>query len=114
MDNPMNDPLVAIKDLSKMAKHLAKDIAKNKAIPLSELSEYIKPKEVKSIIRQYSVHKKNKFMINAIILQKIFQEVNNWVIGIELSKLASKDLIESYWSDEENCMTFSVKEQENG
>lgn len=111
MDNPMNDPLVAIKDLSKMAKHLAKDISKNKAIPLSELSEYIKPKEVKAIIKQYSIYKKNKFMINSIILQKIFQEINNWILGIELSKMASSGLLESYWDDEENCMTFSAKDK---
>jgi hypothetical protein len=53
-------------------------------------------------------------MINTAILKKIFTEVNDWILGVTLSKMAVKGLIETYWDDELNCMTFAPKENNNG
>jgi hypothetical protein len=104
-----DDPLVEIKCINKMSKHIGKDVAKNMNIPLSELKEYIKPKEIKSIILQYAVVQRGKALLNAFILQKIFKEVNNWILGIQLSKMASKGDLEASWDEEQNCMVFSSK-----
>jgi hypothetical protein len=108
------DPLVIIKNIKKTAKYIGKDVAKNRGIPLDEFSKYIKPKEIVSIIKQYSIDKNDKYLMNTKILQKIFTEVHDWVLGVTLSQMASKDLIETYWDNTLNCMTFAPKGNENG
>jgi hypothetical protein len=102
----MDDNLVKIKNLNRMAKHIGRDVAMSLSMPLSEFKEYITPKEVKSLIKQYSIYQDDKFMINGLILQKIFTEVNNWVLGINLCKMAVAGQIETSWDSEQNCMLF--------
>lgn len=108
------DPLVAIKNIKRTAKYIGKDVAKNREIPLDELSSYIKPKEIVSIIKQFAIEKDGMYLINTKILQKIFTEVHDWVLGVNLSRLASKDIIDTYWDDQLNCMTFSQKDNKHG
>jgi hypothetical protein len=102
------DPLIQIKCINKMSKHIGKDIARSMNIPITELKEYIKPKEIKSIILQYSVPRDEKALINSMILKKILKEVNNWVLGVQLCKMASRGEIETSWDDEQNCMIFET------
>jgi uncharacterized protein Yka (UPF0111/DUF47 family) len=109
-----DDPLVTIKNINQMSKHIGKDIANNMGIPLSEFKHYIKPKEIRSIIKQYSVKKDEEDMINTTILQKIFNEVNNWVLGIQLCKMAVDNKLDSCWDTEQNCIIFEAKENKNG
>lgn len=104
-----NDPLVLIKHLNKMSKHLGKDVASNMGIPISEFKEYIKPSEIKSIVKQYCVKKNGKYLMNSIILQKIFREINNWVLGIQLAKMASDGQLEARWDEEQNCIMFETR-----
>jgi hypothetical protein len=108
------EPLVIIKNIKKTAKYIGKDVAKNRGIPLNELTSYIKPKEIVSIIKQYSIPNEDKYLMNTKILQNIFTEVHDWVLGVTLSKMASKDLIDTYWDETLNCMTFAPKENDNG
>jgi hypothetical protein len=104
------DNLVKIKDLTIAAKHLGKDMAKQRKIPIKEFKEYITVKEIKNIIKQYALRGKDgDLLINYKILYKICEEINIWVVGIELAKLASLDSIETYWDSERNCMIFSYK-----
>lgn len=106
------DNLVKIKNLTRAAKHLGKDIAKQRKIPLSKFKEYITPKEVKNIIKQYAIQNdEGDYLINYKLLHKICTEIDTWVLGIELSKLASLDSIETYWDDERNRMVFSYKKE---
>jgi len=101
-----NDPLMRIKNIKKIAKHIGRDIATEMMIPLKEMKEYIKPKEVASIVKQYAIYKDGDYLMNSIILQKIFGEVKNWVLGIQLAKLASSGKMDTIWDDEQNCMIF--------
>lgn len=111
----MDNNLVKIKNINRMSKHIGKDVANSLNIPLSEFKEYITPKEVKSIIKQYSVCKDGEYLLNTLILQKIFSEVNNWVLGISLCKMASEGKLETSWDSEENCMFFeTLKGDKNG
>jgi hypothetical protein len=104
------DKLVKIKNLTRAAKHLGKDIAKQRKIPLNKFKEYITVKEIKNIIRQYALQDEdNGLLMNYKILYKICEEINTWVLGIELAKLASLDSVETYWDSEKNCMVFSYK-----
>jgi hypothetical protein len=110
----IDDPLVSIKNISRMSKHIGKDIAKNMGIPIKELKQYIRPSEIQSIIKQYCIVKNSNYMINTLILKKVFQEVNNWVLGIQLCKMASSDQLEAVWDGDQNCIIFETKEQNNG
>jgi predicted DNA binding CopG/RHH family protein len=105
------DPLVKIKNMTKAAKHLGIDAARNRGIPISEFKNYITPKEVQSIIKQYAIKDDSgNYMLNHKLLMKICEEIDSWILGIELSKLASTDQLETYWDDNKNCMVFKYKE----
>jgi hypothetical protein len=105
------DPLVKIKNMVKAAKHLGRDAAMKRGIPISEFKNYITPKEVLSIIKQYAIMDDNgDYMLNHKLLMKICEVVDSWILGIELSKLASTDQLETYWDDNKNCMVFKYKE----
>lgn len=101
-----NDPLMRIKSIKKVAKHIGRDIATEMMIPLKEMKEYIKPKEVASIVKQYAIYKDGDYLMNTIILQKIFGEVKNWVLGIQLAKMAASGKMDTLWDNEQNCMVF--------
>jgi hypothetical protein len=106
----MNDEkMVKVKSIKKIAKHIGKDVANEMLIPIAEMSEYIKPKEICSIIKQYCIRIEDEYLMNTLILQKIFTEVKNWVLGIQLAKMASDDKLEVTWDSEENCMIFQSK-----
>lgn len=104
-----DDPLMKVKNVIKASKHIGRDIANDMNIPIKELKEYIKPKEIASILKQYSIKKNGDFMINSVILKRIFSEVKNWIIGIQLAKLASSGEIDTIWDEEQNCMVFKTK-----
>jgi hypothetical protein len=70
--------------------------------------------EIVSIIKQFAIEDNDTYIINTSILKKIFIEVNDWILGMTLSRMASNDLIETYWDNELNCMTFSPKGNDNG
>jgi hypothetical protein len=103
----MRDKLVKIKDIERMARHLRKDIASQQAVNIKELKQFITQDETVSLIKQYSKkNDKGDLLVNTKILDKIFQEMYNWIVGIEISKLASKGVFDVYWNDEQNQMTF--------
>jgi len=102
----MDNNLVKIKNINRMSKHIGRDVAMNLSIPISEFKQYIRPKEVRSLIEQYSIKKDGEYMVNTMILQKIFSEVNNWVLGISLCKMAVDGKLETSWDSEQNCMLF--------
>lgn len=104
-----DDKLVKIKNISKLSKHIGRDIANEMLIPLSEMKEFIKPKEISSIVKQYSIKKNSSYFMDSIILGKIFQEVKNWVLGIQLAKMASNEQLDTIWDNDENCMIFKSK-----
>jgi len=107
--NNEREELYLIKNIKKTAKHIGRDVANSRKIDISEFSQYIKPKEIVSIIKQFSTKKEDGYYLNAIQLEKILTEIHNWVLGVSLCKLASRDMIETYWDNNLNCMTFSPK-----
>lgn len=107
-----NDPLVKIKNITRMSKHIGKDVAKSMSIPIDELKNFIRPKEIKSIIQQYSIKKEDEYHINSLILKKVFNEVNNWILGIQLCGMAVRGELETCWDSEQNCMIFEASKGE--
>lgn len=106
----MRDNLVKIKDIEKMAKHIRRDVAKQHGISIKELTpKYIKQSEVVAIINQLAKRdEEDNLLVNCKILDNIFSEVYNWIVGIEVAQLASSGELEAYWNDEKQMMTFSL------
>lgn len=110
-----DNEMMRIKNISAMAKHLGKDVAKHRGIPLKNMKNYIKPSEIKSLINLYAERDKyGDLLVNNNILQRICNEIDSWVLGIELAKMASNDILETYWDDKTNGMVFKHKEKNNG
>lgn len=104
-----DDKLMKIKNIKQIAKHIGKDIASEMMIPLREMKDYIKPKEVASIVKQYCIYKNGDYFMNTMILHKVFTETKNWVLGIQLAKMASSGKLETMWDEENNCMIFKSR-----
>jgi transcription antitermination factor NusG len=98
--------MMKIKNINGVAKHIGKDIATEMMIPIREMKHFIKPKEIASIIKQYSVFNDGEYFMNTVILEKVFTEVKNWVLGIQLAKMASEGKLDTIWDEEQNCMIF--------
>ena len=101
--------LMKINNIKGISKHKGKDIASEMMIPIKEMKYFIKPKEISSIIKQYSIKKNDEYYMDATILSKIFTEVKNWVLGIQLAQMASEGKIDTIWDEEQNCMIFKSK-----
>lgn len=109
MSDINDDPLMKISNIKNVAKHIGKDIAKEMKVPIKEMKEYITPKEIVSLVKQYSIKRDKDYLMNTLILKKIFLEVRNWAMGVQLAKMASSGDIESLWDSEQNCMVFQSK-----
>ena len=45
-------------------------------------------------------------LIDAKIIDDIFVTTCDWIYGVGLARLASKNLIECAWDNDQNCMVF--------
>jgi hypothetical protein len=105
----MQDKLVKVKDVKAMARHIRRDIAKQQGVPIKELKDFITQNEMISLIRQYSQpDESGELLVNCKILDKIFKEAYNWIVGIEISRLAAAGTFDVYWSDDKNSMVFAA------
>lgn len=70
--------------------------------------EYITLKEVMSLITQYcnELTEEGQIIVTEETHTKIFNEMSDWVYGIGLAKLASKNLVECAWDIDQNNMIF--------
>lgn len=106
----MKDPLHRIKDIKKLAKHLAKNVAVDCGLTIEDLKQYMTVKNAISIIKENAkINEKGEFLINTKILEKICLEMSGWLLGVNLAKLASDDVLDCYWDNRKNCMVFKKK-----
>lgn len=112
----MKDPLMKITDIDKFAKFLAYNTVQDCGIDIKrrEIKNYITTKNVEEIIIQYAKRdKKNNLLVNGKILDKIQNDLMDWVLGVSLAKMAAKDELECYWDTERDCMVFATKENDS-
>ena len=98
-----------ITQLGPMAKRLGKAIAKDGNFTVDELKEYISVSNIKQIIKEFSMIKDGRLFIDEDGMEQAAEQVHNWLIGVDLAKLAGQDKVNCYWDDEKNCMTFEEK-----
>lgn len=99
-----------IKNLEKFSYELGKLVAKDMGFNKKEFMRCINIHNLKQLVLQYC-NKSNdgSYIISDKETSTICNEISNWVIGVDLAKLAADDVIECYWDDVKNTMTFSKK-----
>lgn len=104
----------AIEDLNAYAygmRHLsANEINKNYT---ENLEDFINLPQLTSLIIEYSqgYDEHGNILIDEETNEELFYIVCDWIYGVGLSKLASQNLIECAWDNEQNCMVFWSSEQ---
>lgn len=96
-----------------MAKHLGKTVAKNSDFTFKELRQYIGVKNIEYMIKEHSRYKHGRYEINDNGVEAVMSDIFEWLMGRDLARLAAEDKIDSYWSDEEDCMVFKIKNGDN-
>lgn len=78
----------------------------------AEYKDYITINNVEQIVKMHSKHDENDdFFVDKDIVDKISDELQNWVLGVQLSKMCSEGKLDCYWDDEADCMVFKVAEE---
>jgi hypothetical protein len=85
------------------ANSISKDYSEN-------LDDFITIHQLKNLIKQYSsgIDEQDRVILDDDAIDDIFYATADWIYGVALSRLASKNLIECAWDDEENNMVFWV------
>ena len=100
-----------IKSLNGMAKGLGKQVAKDNGFSKKELHSFIRVSNIVGIIKQYCNIKNKKFYIDDRNVQKAYEDIHQWLVGVDLAKHAANDTIDCYWDDKRDCMVFKNKEE---
>ena len=99
-----------IQDINKFSKNIAKAVAKYAGFSYKELRSYIKVANVKQIVEKYSsFNQRGNLCIDEDEAEAACEEIFDWLVGVDLAKLASNGDLECYWDDEKNCMVFKGK-----
>ena len=97
-----------LKDMDGFAKTIGLHVAETVGIPRKQLKQYIKVFNIKEISKQYCTEENGRYYIDDQSVDDIVQDVTNWVVGIDLAKLAASDKLECYWEDDINEMVFQT------
>lgn len=101
-------------NLNGMAKNLGKKVAKDNHFSMKELKEYIKVSNIKAIIAQYCALKDDRLWINEERLMMAYEDIHQWLVGVDLAKKAAHGSLDCYWDDDKECMVFSkIKEKKD-
>ena len=100
-----------IKSLNGMAKGLGKQVARDNGFSKKELHSYINVSNIVGILKQYCNTKNKKFYIDDKNIEKAYQDIHHWLVGVDLAKHAASDTIDCYWDSDKDCMVFKNKEE---
>lgn len=97
-----------IQNLDKFCKKILSMSCKYMEMELKEAKQYITLDNVSQIVKEKT---KKDLVINEEIADKIVEEIQAWLLGVQLARMCAEDTLECYWSDKEGCMVFSVKDK---
>lgn len=99
-----------IKNLDMFIKYTLKGVCKLNGYKKKEIKNYIDEQNIKSFLKKYIYRdEKDRLFISEKDTIKLYEDINEWIVGLELASLAGQDLIECYWDNKQNCMMFYNK-----
>lgn len=101
-------------DLKNFSKRIAMFVAKQAGYSKKELKNFIRLQNVQKIVKSHSKRTfDGKYEVDEEEANLICEEIFDWLVGVEIAKLAADDIIQCYWDDEKNKMEFIIpKEKE--
>ncbi len=107
--------LYAIKNLEKYADEIRNAAANYISNDYTEnLDDFITIKQLESFIvsKCDGYDEKGRLLIDSKVIDDIFVTTCDWIYGVGLARLASKNLIECAWDNDQNCMIFWKSDDE--
>jgi len=103
-----------IKSMKGFSAEIGKFVAKNAGYTKKEFQSFIKHSNLINIVKTYVQKRNGSLFIDEESASKICDEIFDWLVGVEMSKLAAEDIIDCYWDNNKNQMVFMPKiENEN-
>ena len=106
-----DDEINRFDDLHKFSTKLAKFVARSSGYTIKELKAYIRPVNVKKIVKKYSKFVDDHYIMTEDQAHEACEEILDWLVGVELAKLAADDVLDCYWDDETNQPIFKAKQK---
>lgn len=103
-----------IKNMNGFAKKILSIACNDIGIDQSEYKNYINVDNVKQIVKIHSEQQDDDFYVDDDVIEKICDDLQNWVLGVQLSKMCSDGTLDCYWDDVADCMVFKVADTEKG
>tara|TARA_B100001564_G_scaffold119847_1_gene99860 strand:+ start:1050 stop:1418 length:369 start_codon:yes stop_codon:yes gene_type:complete len=101
-----------ITKVNQFSKKIAKVIAKQIYMSMSELKSSITVKNIKGIIYEHcDLSEEGYPILTAKKLDTICEDIFSWLAGVRLAKDAAADKVDCYWNNEKNCMIFRWKDK---
>tara|TARA_B100000073_G_scaffold26282_1_gene20343 strand:+ start:283 stop:612 length:330 start_codon:yes stop_codon:yes gene_type:complete len=102
-------------NLTKFSKRIGKYVAKQAGYSRKQLNSFIRLQNVQKIVKTHSRRTfDGKYEVDEEEINLICEEIFDWLVGVELCKLAADDVIGCYWDDKKNRMEFiTPKEKED-
>lgn len=102
-------PEYAIRNLAKYAAEMRSAAATYISDDYTDnLDDFVTIKQLEVFIKSKSsgLDEKGRLLLNSEAIDDIFIEICDWIYGVGLARLASKNLIECAWDNDQNCMIF--------
>ena len=106
---------MTIRNLNKFTKSLAKDVCYHLDITLKELNEYISFVQAKNLVKDFCVENEHddSYSITKENYKKCVTDIQSWVIGFEIAKMASEGQYECYVHEDGILETQSIGEDDD-
>lgn len=104
-----DEELHRFNNLQKFSTKLAKFVARTSGYTFKELKAYIRPVNVKNIVKKHAKFVDDHYVMTEDQSYEACEEILDWLVGVELAKLAADDVLDCYWDDESNQMVFKAK-----
>ena len=99
------------KNIRKFSLNIGKFVARSAGYTVKELRSFINVGNVEGIVRHHATLEEDSFTLSEKQAEKICDEILDWLVGVELAKIAAEDRIDCYWDDKRNEMVFKGKDQ---
>lgn len=89
---------IKIQNLNKFTKSLAKDVCYHLDLTTKELKYYMSVTQAKSLVKEFCVKsdEDESYSITRENCKNCATEMQNWIIGFEVARMASDGSFESY------------------
>ena len=97
------------KNKRKFSFKIGKFVARSAGYTIKELKSFINVGNIEGMVRHHAEMEGDSFTLSEKQAEKICDEILDWLVGVELAKIAAEDRLDCYWDDERNEMVFKGK-----